>query len=98
MWIFYTESKTRMFPPRRRAKVDLGDSKFGVSPDEPEFVGRRVDLIGRSVPGARPGDVVGTLRRYLSEGKTQSARLLSLKAMILIEPAEKLGTVVWPLQ
>jgi hypothetical protein len=96
VWSFYTESPVRMYPPRRRAKVDFGSPKFGVSPDSPEFIGRRVDLIGRSIPGADPTDPVSTLRTYLTEGKTESARLLSKKAMILIEPKELLGTVVWP--
>lgn len=98
VWSFYTESPVRMFPPRRCAKVDFGDPKFGVSPDKPLYVGRRVDLIGRSIPGANPKDPVGTLRRYLAGGKTETARLLALKAMILIEPDELLGTVVWPPQ
>lgn len=98
VWSFYTESPTRMFPPRRRAKVDLGDPKFGVTPDTPSFVGRRVDLIGRSIPNANPKDPIGTLRRYLSGGRTESARLLAMKAVVLIEPEDLIGTVVWPAQ
>ena len=98
VWSFYTESPTRMFPPRRRAKVDFGDPKFGVTPDSPSFVGRRVDLIGRSIPNANPKDPVGALRRYLSEGKTESARQLAMKAVVLIEPEDLIGTVVWPAQ
>jgi len=98
VWSFYTENPTRMFPPRRRAKVDFGDSKFGVSPDAPSFVGRRVDLIGRSIADANPKDPIGTLRRYLSTGRTESARLLALKAVVLIEPENLIGTVVWPAQ
>ena len=96
VWSFYTESPVRMFPPRRRAKVDFGSPKFGVTPDSPDFVGRRVDLLGRSIPKADTADPVGTLRRYLAEKKTESARLLALKAVILIEPSHLLGTVVWP--
>lgn len=96
VWSFFVESPLRMFPPRRRAKVDFGDAKFGKTPDSPNFVGRRVDLIGRSIPCADPEDPVGTLRRYLEHGKTETARLLAMKAMILIEPSELIGTVVWP--
>ena len=98
VWSFYTEDAARMFPPRRRAKVDFGDPKFGVSPDTPEFIGRRVDLIGRSIPAADPNDPVGSLRKYLTGRKTESARLLALKAVILIEPTELLATVAWPTQ
>ena len=98
VWSFYTEHPARMFPPRRRAKVDFGDSKFGRSPDAPDFTGRRVDLIGRSILGADPRDAVSSLRKYLNGRKTESARLLALKAVILIEPVELLGTTVWPAQ
>ncbi|NTW88053.1 MAG: hypothetical protein HGB26_02780 [Desulfobulbaceae bacterium] len=98
VWSFYTEDPVRMFPPRRRAKVDFGDPKFGVSPDTPEFIGRRVDLIGRSIPDADPNDPVKSLQQYMKNGKTESARLLAMKAIILIEPSELLGTVVWPVR
>jgi hypothetical protein len=98
VWSFYTKSPARMFPPRRRAEVDFGDPKFGAPPDSPSFLGRRVDLIGRSIPDANPGDPIGTLHRYLSGAKTESARFLAMKAVILIEPENLLGTVVWPAQ
>lgn len=81
-----------MFPPRRRAKIDFGDPKFGVSPDTPKFIGRRVDRNGRSIPDADP---VKSLQQYLKGRKTDSARLLAMKAIILIEPPELLRTVVW---
>jgi hypothetical protein len=96
VWSFYTESPVRRFPPRRRATADFGDPRFGVSRDSPDFIGRRVDLIGRSIPGADAGDPVGSLRRYLASARTLSARLLARKAVIVIEPEHLLGTVAWP--
>jgi hypothetical protein len=96
VWCFYTESPYRPFPYRRRGKRDFGHSKFGTTPGSPDFIGRRVDVIGRSIRGAKPSDQVGSLRRYLQAGATKSARLLAQKAVILIEPAPLLGTVVWP--
>jgi hypothetical protein len=96
VWSFYTENPVRRFPPRRRATADFGDPRFGVSLDTPDFVGRRVDLIGRSIRGADPTDPVGSLQRYLATSRSQSARLLARKAVILIEPAHLLGTVAWP--
>lgn len=98
VWSFYTEDPRRRFPPRRRAKVDFGDPKFGVASDMPGFRGRRVDLIGRSIAGADATDPVGSLRRYFACGRTESARLLARKAVVLIEPKQLLGTVVWPPQ
>jgi hypothetical protein len=33
----------------------------------------------------------------LSEGKTKTASRLSEKAVVLLEPVDRLGTVVWPI-
>jgi len=75
---------------------DFGLGKFGRSPDRPDFNGRRVDLIGRSID-VRPGEsVLSALRRYLRDGKTTSARCLAAKAVVLLEPARLRGTVAWP--
>lgn len=92
VWRFFTEHSVRNFPYGRRGIADFGDPEFGVSPDCPHFRGRRVDLIGRSVPDADRSDPVGTLRRYLRNGKTESALLLSFKAMVLFELRALLGT------
>jgi hypothetical protein len=59
-------------------------------------VGRHVDLLGRSLEVAEDADPIFVLRRYLSEGRTETARRLSEKAVVLLEPADRLGTVVWP--
>lgn len=96
VWSFYKASQIRMFPPRRRTKLDFGDAKFGTTDDSPHFVGRRVDLIGRSLVADDYSDPVDVLRNYLRAGTTPSARCLAMKAMILIEPLDLIGTVVWP--
>jgi hypothetical protein len=96
VWSFYEEHPERPFPYRRRAEVDLENPKFGKTDGYSHFMGRKVDLIGRSIPNAEPNDPIGTLRWYLREGHTESARRLAEKAVILLEPANLLGTVVWP--
>ena len=96
VWSFYREHPSRMFPPRRRGKADFSDPKFGTSPDFEHFVGRRVDLIGRPIRADDVSDPIEVLRTYLRKKKTTSAKLLAQKAMVLIEPSEFLGTVVWP--
>jgi hypothetical protein len=96
VWSFYTKNPVRMFPPRRVAKVAFGDPKFGVSPDAHHFLGRRVDLIGQSIPAADPTDPTVTPRLCLKTAATESAYLLAKIAIILIEPMELLGIVVWP--
>ena len=96
VWTFYQADDKRPFPYRRRGVADFGDSKFGKTDGSLEFIGRRVDLLGRSILGADYSDSVAVLRDYLAGGKTESARLLAQKAAILIEPEPLLGTIVWP--
>lgn len=96
VWSFYVKSPERSYPYRRRGIIDFGDPKFGITAGFEHFVGRKVDLLGRSLP-VRPGDdPVATLREYLTVGCTTSARCLAEKALILIEPEPLFGYVVWP--
>jgi hypothetical protein len=97
VWSFYRANPEREFPPRRMAKVDFGDPKFGISDDSPNYVGRRVDLIGRSIVANTFADPVAVLQDYLRGRRTESARRLSKKAMVLIWPPELFGKVVWPI-
>ena len=96
VWTFYRSDDKRPFPYRRRGVADFGDSKFGKTDGSREFIGRRVDLLGRSIFAGDYPDPVAVLRGYLAGGKTESARLLAQKAAILIEPEPLLGTIVWP--
>lgn len=97
VWSFYAALPTGPFPYRRIGNADFGPSKFGRWPgDSNRFIGRRVDFIGRSLP-AEPGqDPTEILRRYLSTGKTESARALAVKAVVLIAPPRRVGEIVWP--
>lgn len=95
VWSFYKEHPERPFPYRRRAEADFGIPKFGTTEGYSQFVGRKVDLIGRSLPNVDVSDPVGTLRNYLRGGNTESARQLAKKAVILLEPAHLFGVVVW---
>jgi hypothetical protein len=47
-WTFFRAHPDRPFPYRRNVPRDFGDPRFGTSPNKPNFIGRRVDLIGRS--------------------------------------------------
>lgn len=95
VWSFYTEAPERPFPYRRRGKWDFGDPKFGVTRDFEHFAGCRVDMLGRSLSDADPGDPVGSVTRYLSTAHTPSARFLAQKAVIILDPLEFLGKVIW---
>ena len=97
MWTFYAKRPTlTRYPPRRLTPHDFGDPRFGQSADFPQYVGRKVDCLGRSIPVGGDGDPISAIRRYLSEQRTDTARELARKAVVLIEPDALLGKVVWP--
>jgi hypothetical protein len=96
VWSFYRTNPKRPFPARRVGKADFGDAKFGTSDGTPHYVGRCVDLIGRSIAAKNYSDPVAVLQDYLRSRSTQSARCLGEKAMVIIYPPELLGQIVWP--
>jgi hypothetical protein len=99
VWSFYAGS-SRLFPSRRVVSVDFGNSKFGTSSDRPDFIGRRVDLLGRGIrfeDSDRDDGIIDALRTYLSRGSTASARRLAEKAVVLVDPPRLRGKVVWPI-
>ena len=61
------------------------------------YVGRRVDLVARSLAEQPNADPVGALHRYLQRSRTASARALASKAVILIDPVAVRGVAAWPL-
>lgn len=97
VWTFYNDRLLKPFYAQRMKKADFGDPKFGKTADKPHFIGRRVDLMGRSIKAQDYSDPVLVLRNYLRGGKEgTSPHFLAQKAVILIEPLPLLGTVVWP--
>ncbi|HZF57984.1 MAG TPA: hypothetical protein VEZ19_05865, partial [Rubrobacter sp.] len=50
VWTFYAARPDHpVFPWRRRVARMFGDPRFGLPPDKPGFLDRRVDLLGRSI-------------------------------------------------
>ena len=96
VWTFFREHPQRPFPYRRNVPKDFGRAKFGKTPGMPHFRGRCVDLIGRSIPHKREQTPVEALRQYLETSKNRSPRLLAQKAVIILEPEDLVGFVVWP--
>jgi hypothetical protein len=58
--------------------------------------GRRVDLLGRLLPAEPGADPTDVLRRYLVARRTDSANALAAKAVVLIDPQNRAGEIVWP--
>ena len=68
MWSFYAEHPGGQFPARWRGAADFGASKFGrYSGDPHRYRGRRIDLMGRSLPVPLTADPADVLRSYLSQ-------------------------------
>ncbi|KXP07924.1 MULTISPECIES: hypothetical protein [Tsukamurella] len=83
---------------RARQVRDFGRSVHGVHPlDVPEgYRGRHVDLYVPLVKGATAGDdPVTAVRGYLRGATTTTAWHLSQKAVVVIDPPELLGEVIW---
>ncbi len=98
VWSFFSAHPAGPFPYRRKVERDFGRSKFSRHPADPcRFLGRRVDLCGRSLPVSSKADPVESLRSYLAGGRTETARRLSEKPVVLLWPARLLGRVIWPL-
>ena len=97
VWSFYAALGDGPFPYRWRGTADFGPSRFGrYHGDTPSYAGRRVDLLGRSLPAPPGADPAAVLRDYLSAARTASAKALAAKAVILLTPEQAVGRCVWP--
>jgi hypothetical protein len=97
VWSFNVALGDGPFPCRWRGTADFGPSKFGRYPgDLPSYTGRRVDFLGRSLSAPSGADAVAILRNYLSAARTESAKALAAKAVILISPEHRVAECVWP--
>lgn len=93
VYTFFRRHPQKRWYSKRIKSYDFGNSKFGKSVDRPDFVGRRVDCIGRDIEAGEE-DITAILSRYLQQGKTKTAKLLAKQAVVLLEP--NCGEIVWP--
>ena len=97
VYSFYARHPDRAWYALRNKTADFGDPRFGQSADRPHFVGRRVDLMGRSLDVHVDVDPAVAIREWLRAGCLgSSARYLAKKAVVLLTPEERMGEVVWP--
>ena len=57
---------------------DFDNPKFGQSIDKPNFIGRRVDCLGREIEISKNETLIIALRRYLLECNTCASSILHL--------------------
>lgn len=93
VWAFFRGGIEKPFPWRARWRADFGPSRFGRHPADRGYLGRRVDVMGRSVPaiGANGEDAV---LAWL-HGKSKSARLLVKRPAIGLFPQALFAKPLW---
>jgi hypothetical protein len=96
-WAFYAlDERIGPLPPRgRRGKLDFGPSEFGRHPDDHGFQGRRVDVLARSIRSKAGLHGISAVQDYLRTDRNDTPRLLAQKAVVVLEPAERRGAVIW---
>jgi hypothetical protein len=95
VYTFFAQHRARPWYAQRNKTADFGNPKFGTSVDQPHFVGRRVDLLGRSLDVRTGSEPCEAIRDWLRGGKGSAAYLAS-NAVVLLSPVERMGEVVWP--
>jgi hypothetical protein len=99
VYSFFAVNPNRAWYAKRIKSVDFGNPKFGRSEVSPlNFVGRRVDLMARALDVVPNADVATAVRSYLEVSRTRTAAELASKAVVLLEPTDLVGTVIWPIQ
>lgn len=94
VWFFYAFNKTHL-PYRTIWNWDYTNSKFGHRPNEPDYVGRRVDVLVRSIRNYVEGDPIRSVQSFLEKEGTASSLALAKKAVVLIAPDVMRGRVIW---
>lgn len=95
VWFFFRRARGRTgFNPRWLQSRDLGPSALGRNPSEPEYTGRRVDFLGRSIEMRQGEPPEEGIRRWLRRGAGSPAELAK-KAIIGLAPESVFGVSVW---
>jgi hypothetical protein len=93
IWFFFNKQG---FHPQWKLVDDFGPSKFGQNPEEPKYVGRRMDFFGRSISFQPRDTIKSAVERWVKSGvQGSSAWHLSNKAIVAIYPENIVGNILW---
>lgn len=94
VWFFYPFNE-RHLPYRTYWNWDYKNPKFGRHPDMPEYVGRKVDVLVRSIKNYSVGEPEETIKKFLKYENTTSSKELAKKGVVMLYPESTNGKVVW---
>lgn len=96
VWMFFQAKHGKVFHPLWKKHFDFGRSRFGRNPQDPaEYIGRRVDVFGRSIEMKKNESVEDSIVRWLQRPGKGSPFHLRQKAIIGLSPQNILGKIIW---
>ncbi len=93
VWAFFRGGLEKPFPWRARWSADFGPSRLGRHPADKGYLGRRVDVMGRSLPASDTSGEDAVLDWL--HGRSTSARLLVKRPVIGLFPQALFGKTLW---
>ena len=93
IWFFYPFN-VKHLPYRSIWNWDYNNPKFGHHPEDKNYLGRKVDVLVRSIKNYTLGDPVKTMQQFLEFERTSSSKILLDKAVVLLAPETQLGKVI----
>lgn len=94
VWTFFRHHPDGPFPTRRR-RVSVTREPWRQVMADPHLNGRPLTLISVSLEADRFDDPLQVVRRYLTAGRTPSARRIGRGMVVVVEPRPERGRVVW---
>ncbi len=95
VWGFLNAHPERAFPWRWRAERDFGESHFGHLTVDARRVGRKVDVIGRSIVIADGQSPIESVHRWL-QGPGDSPFEIRQRPVFVISAGPDFGRMIWP--
>jgi hypothetical protein len=95
VWAFFREGLSKPFPYRTVWHADFGHSHLGRHPGDVGYTGRRIDIIGRSIPCHRGESTELAVRAWLNR-RSASARYIGARPVIGLAPSRYFAEAVWP--
>jgi hypothetical protein len=94
VWAFFSAGPSKPFPYRVVWNADFGPSHHGRHPSDRGCLGRRVDLIGRSIPWREGEPEDQAVKAWLRRGG-KSASLIADDPVIGLAPSHYFEQMIW---